>query len=82
MPPCIRLSFSFSGQKLAPVRSDSFSSSEKKVVVSFYFLPGLFCCQLPLKMALFAKATTLLNELVLMLCLVYLHKWNMKDGKC
>ena len=32
-------------------------------------------------MALFAKATILLNGLVLILCLVYLHKRNMKDGK-
>lgn len=32
-------------------------------------------------MALFAKATILLNELVLILCLVYLHEWEMKDGK-
>lgn len=32
-------------------------------------------------MALFAKATILLNELVLIVCLVYLHKCNMKGGK-
>lgn len=32
-------------------------------------------------MVLFAKATILLNELVLILCFVYLCKWKMKDGK-
>lgn len=60
---------------------DNFGSSEKKVVLPFYFLLCLFCCQLSLKMSLFAKATILLNELVLLLCLVYFHKWNMKGGK-
>lgn len=60
---------------------DNFSSSEKKVALPFYFLLCLFCCQLSLKMAFFDKARILLNELVLILCLVYLHKWNMKGGE-
>lgn len=68
--------------KISPSEiKDNFSSSEKKVALPFYFLPCLFCCQLSLKMAFFAKARILLNELVLILRLVYLHKWNMKGGK-
>lgn len=59
----------------------NFGNSGKKAALPFYSLPWLFCCQFSLKMALCAKATILLNELLLILCLVYLHKWKMEDGK-
>lgn len=60
---------------------DNFGSSEEKTALPFYSFPCLFCCQFCLNMALFAKATILLNELLLILFLVCLHKWKMKDGK-
>lgn len=64
------------------MRSKTSSAAQrKKVVLLLCFLPCLFFCQHSLKTALFARTTILLNDLVLILCLVCLHKWNMKDGK-